>query len=312
MTKNPLVTVVTGYYNRKDNVVESVGSILNQSYENIEYIIFDDCSTDGTREALEQMEDERIRLILHEHNRGFTNGLINAINKARGKYIAVNDAGDLSMKDRIKNQVRELENDEGIGVVGCLIENYDYESGKVENIAGHPGRLSDPMGLSKKNIFTHGEVMFRKSIYDKVGGYDSFFKFAQDFDLWSRMVRECDLYVIDEVLYRRCKFNDSVSVDYFKRLQQSIYSEIVLNRTKMESSMERDLVKKYGVARCLDIKKSNKISQRYNRLASYLEKNKFPRNIVHYNYNKSLQLQRNPFRKMILLIKMIRNQFRGH
>ncbi len=310
MEHQPLVTVVTGYYNRKENVTESVGSVLNQSYQNIEYIIFDDCSTDGTREELEKFEDGRMHLIRHDYNMGFTNGLIHAISKARGEYIAIHDAGDLSFTDRIKKQVEFLENDEGIGLAGCLVENYDYEHRLLEKIIGSTGRISDPLILAENNVFTHGEVMFRKSIYDKVGGYDSFFKYTQDHDLWSRMIRECDFYVIDEVLYRRCKFRDSVSTNNFRRLQQSIYREIIINKIYKEYSGERDVVEKYGVAEFLDIKKSDRISHRFNRLASYMEKNDYPSTIVYRNYKKSLQFQKSFIRRLILLMKLIRTRIR--
>lgn len=203
---DPLVTVICGYYNRPGLVKRTLDGIRSQTFSNYEVIIFDDKSTDDTpqkiKEWIAETGDNRFRLIEHERNLGFTRGLINAISNSRGKYIAIHDSGDLSFPRRFDEQVKVLERDPCVGVVGCHYVNYIEHS--------HLARVRRPnaSGASFEDIchdskFTHGEVMFRKSIYDKVGGYREQFKFSQDSDLWLRMILESSFFTVPEVLYVR-------------------------------------------------------------------------------------------------------------
>lgn len=203
---DPLVTVICGYYNRPGLVKRTLDGIRHQTFGDYEVLIFDDKSTDDTpqkiKEWIAETGDDRFRLIEHEKNLGFTRGLINAIGVSRGKYIAIHDSGDLSFPRRFEEQVKVLEGDSRVGVVGCHYINY------IEHL--HLARVRRPNAsgatfedICRDSKFTHGEVMFRKSIYDKVGGYREQFKFSQDSDLWLRMIRESSFFTVPDVLYVR-------------------------------------------------------------------------------------------------------------
>ena len=87
------ISVVTAVYNGEKYIESSVKSILNQPFEDFEYLIIDDGSTDNTLEKLQQINDSRIR-ILQQSNQGQTNALINGIKQANGELIARLDADD--------------------------------------------------------------------------------------------------------------------------------------------------------------------------------------------------------------------------
>lgn len=227
----PLVSIITGYYNRKGNLNESVGSILNQSYPNFEYIIFDDCSTDGTSELLKKINDPRLKVLKYNKNEGFTKGIIRAIDKANGEFIAIHGAGDISLKDRIKNQIKVLDRNKNIGIVGCLSTQFDgdvayqEQKKKFENSSEEFSLIRNfNSAIIYKNFFLHGEVMFRKSVYEKVGGYDPLYKYAQDRDLWVRMSNYCDAGIIQKVLYERGSYKNSVSRNFEKRIEQQFFT----------------------------------------------------------------------------------------
>jgi glycosyltransferase involved in cell wall biosynthesis len=207
----PLVSVITGYYNRKENLFESVSSVLNQDYPNFEYIIFDDCSDDGTFQLLEQFEkNSKLLLYRNEENLGLTKGLIQAISKSKGKYIAIHGAGDISLPKRLSKQVELLEKDPGIGIVGCLLE--DIFDGK--------SHLHSPQGKKGLSYFTHGEVMYRRNLYFKTGGYNPFLKYGQFSLLKFEMLKHSKAGFVNEILYKRIHYSNGVTRNKKKKLEQ--------------------------------------------------------------------------------------------
>ncbi|MCD9029525.1 glycosyltransferase [Luteimonas sp. BDR2-5] len=238
----PKVSVITGYYNRANFVDSTILSILNQTYINIELIAFDDRSSDGTGERMldlqDRIQDDRLKVIIHERNKGFTVGMIDAIASSSGEYICVQGSGDISLPDRIARQVEVLDKNPEVGAVGCWYTNIVSTTG-----ARRPCRPSaDEVGfdeLFKKNVFSHGEVMMRRSVYEKAGGYRAAFKFCQDIDLWLRISRIAKLATVQDYLYERFVRFDGVSYDPKKFAIQARYS-LLARRIALMSSTQAD------------------------------------------------------------------------
>lgn len=229
--------MITGYYNRENLVDESIQSLIDQSYENIEIIIFDDCSTDNTYKELKKFDfHPKVKLIRHEKNKGFTQGLIDAIEISSGEYIAIHGSGDISLKERIAKQVRFLEKNENYDLVAPRFERIDEVSNESIELSNYSGELTVKDFL-KKSRFTHGSVMFRKETYDKVGGYEPTFIWVQDMDLFTRMLREGQGYVLNKVLYKQFTREDGVSVNPSKLFLQAKYA--VLRRYIAKNNTER-------------------------------------------------------------------------
>jgi glycosyltransferase involved in cell wall biosynthesis len=222
----PTVSVITGYYNRGHALDITIDSIMNQTYTDFELIVFNDKSTDDTEQRLEKIRskynDPRLVIINHDENKGFVQGMIDAVKLAKGKYICVQGSGDVSYEDRLKEQVLILENQPKVGVVGCFYENYveDRNIIRARKTTAENITLNE---LAKANVFSHGEVMFRKDVYENVGGYRAEFVNCQDYDLWLRMVKETELATAQAILYRRFIRYDGVSYKPNKFLKQSRY-----------------------------------------------------------------------------------------
>lgn len=217
----PLVSIVTGYYNRKENLMESIQSVLDQSYENFEYLVFDDCSTDGTSELLLTFQGHpRFNLIRHEENMGLTKGLIATIARARGKYIAIHGAGDISYMHRIERQVELFEAHPGTSLVGCVVE--DHHDNKTE-------LLNQTISNIDKVYLTHGEVMYPRELYYRAGGYVSLFKMGQFTLLKFELKKLGDVRIVPEVLYKRIHFKNGITKNKDKRISQKIYIELSRN-----------------------------------------------------------------------------------
>lgn len=218
----PLVSIITGYYNRTENLVESINSILNQTYQNFEFIVFDDCSNDGTRELLRQfLGHPKLKLVEHEVNIGFTRGLIKAIASAQGEYIALHGAGDISFPDRISKQVDYLTRNRDVGIVGCLIE--DVYQGHVEVVSPKPTTEGGTFRYS------HGEVMYRRELYYRAGGYNSLFHTGQFTMLKYELLKLSKGGEVSEVLYRRIHFNNGITKNKTKRLAQLLNIQLGIN-----------------------------------------------------------------------------------
>lgn len=244
MTRPPLVSIISVYYNRKNHVTTSVQSLLNQSYPELEIILVDDGSTDGTLQELQNFTDARVRVIAGP-NQGFVTALKEAIATAQGSLIAIHGSGDVSGPQRVEKQVEFLLEHPEVGVVGCHVENINrttQTTTRFESVI-----TSDlTTQLKNKNPFTHGEVMFRKTVYDEVGGYRPFFKYAQDYDLWLRMSTRTRFGVVPEVLYTRFAHGDGIELNLEKKAQQLLYADFAVQCFESRDETGKDLVDRFG------------------------------------------------------------------
>lgn len=239
----PLVSVVTVFHNRQDSVAESVGSLLSQTCASFEIICVDDGSTDDTLAKLRAIDDPRLRLMHHE-NCGFTTSIARGVASARGRYIAIHGAGDVSLPDRLAKQAEVLERCPEIGVVGCYVADVLSDGDAMVFKPEDDAPLFDT--LARENPFTHGEVMFRRSVYDQAGGYRTAFTYAQDKDLWWRMSRYTDHAIVHEVLYRRGAFPDSVSADPLRLARRYMLTDLADQIAKRSPAGGEDLVDAHG------------------------------------------------------------------
>lgn len=246
------VTVITGYYNRKDVLEGTIRSILDQTYKDLELIVFDDASQDGTADRLLELEkklnDPRLKLRLHKENIGFTKGMINAIAASTSDYIAVQGSGDIALPERIAKQVAVLDDRAEVGAVGCwytnVVEGTEIRRPRTPNAEGMTFET-----LIKGNVYSHGEVMFRRDVYEKVGGYRAAFKNCQDFDLWLRMVKISSLATVPEQLYDRYVRFDGVSYNPKKFAIQARYFLLCQRIAKMDNhaqSQKIEELEQYG------------------------------------------------------------------
>ncbi len=194
------VLAVTIFHNRKALAARSLQSLEDQDYQNLQVIAVDDGSVDGTAEVLMNSSSARCKIIT-SNNFGFTNQLVNAIESSNSEYIAIHGSGDISYPSRISKQVQFLEDNASVGVVGC--RTFDHRSNSTNINSSSQIPINPERQIISRNFFHHGEVLFRRSIYEMAGGYRRFFIYAQDRDLWCRMSRHASFGICSEVLYER-------------------------------------------------------------------------------------------------------------
>ena len=199
--RGPLISILMTAYNPGQYLAQAVTSLLEQTFDDFELIIVDDGCTDGSAEVLKTFNDQRIRIICPDEHIGRTPALILALAEARGTYVAVQDADDISLPDRLKVQSDYLNTHPNCVLVGSYAARINAEN--IYIVSFEPlGNSSEEFvqHLSFENIIAHSSAMYRRDAAIAVGGYPKEYAYAQDFGLWVRLARAGDIFVLPEKL----------------------------------------------------------------------------------------------------------------
>jgi glycosyltransferase involved in cell wall biosynthesis len=200
--KKPKVSVLMPAYNAADYIASSIQSILNQTYKDLELIIYNDGSTDATQTILHDYEkiDPRIKLITSDINQGLTAGRNILWQAANGDIIAWLDADDLAYPTRIETQVSFLENNPDFVGVSCwarIIDGYGQPTGAfLKNYIKN--KHLKAVSLFVNYFVVSGMTMYTSSIPKE--GFDPVFSPAEDYDLFVRLLANHQLAILSEVL----------------------------------------------------------------------------------------------------------------
>jgi glycosyltransferase involved in cell wall biosynthesis len=191
------VSVVMAAYNAERYIAEAIESILSQTFEDFEFLIVNDGSTDGTEDILEKCKDPRIKVI-HQLNTGCASARDLAIAQASGEYIAIMDADDISLPERLEKTVNYLDSHPKTVLVGTGFIARDDDS-KLERVFFHPQDDEEIRCVMLiDSPFLDPSILMRTEAYRRVGGYKIDHKF--DYELLSRLAKIGKLANIKEVL----------------------------------------------------------------------------------------------------------------
>jgi hypothetical protein len=205
-------------HNDEKYIRRAVGSILEQTYADFEFLIIDDGCTDGTIKIINEYSDPRIRIVKNEKNIGLTRSLNRGLDLARGRYIARMDGDDYSLPERLAKQTAFLDAHPSYGLVGTGYRSID-EADRVLGEASIPESDEElQTALMETNQFAHAAVMYTADAIKTVGKYREFFTYSQDYDLFLRISETYPVYNILEPLLEWRIRMDSASVKY-KTLQ---------------------------------------------------------------------------------------------
>lgn len=236
------VTVVLPVYNSAHMLERTVSSVLAQKHVVFELIIVDDGSDLETKRQLTKYVDDSRVTLIEQENRGITAALIVACNQACYPYIARIDVGDSMQETRLNMQAKVLDQKPDIGLVCSSVSMFTEEGYPLFNIDFNAADLLAGFNantVEKLQTPFHASVMFRRSVYQSVGGYRPEFYFAQDMDLWSRMVEISGIHVIDQPLTHGLFSAHGISGQYAEQQQlvkKIIAGLITARRSKQDES----------------------------------------------------------------------------
>lgn len=197
----PSVSVIMPVYNAAPYLKESIESILNQTYRDFEFLIFNDGSTDNSAEIIKLYKDPRIRFYNCDKNFGYVKYLNDGIRLAAGDFIVRMDADDISLPKRLEKQISFLNNNYDVGLVGSWIGFTNKSS-----VLKYPSSDENiKLAMFFWNPLAHPTIVFRKSLFVKNNlSYDNKYRPAEDYKLWTEMVKHTKIRNLKEklLLYR--------------------------------------------------------------------------------------------------------------
>lgn len=247
-----LISVILPVYNGGNFLEESIESILNQTYQNFEFIIINDGSTDNSHQIIDKYLENKKIIYVSRENKGLVQTLNEALRLSKGEFIARMDQDDICYPNRLESQIKFMDRNK-LDVCGCNYEIIDevgnYLKTKIVEKENFEFLLSAMMVP-----FIHPSVMYKNFFNDKKINYggDNFNINAEDYDLWVRIFeKNLKFGNLDEILIKYRYVKSSLS----RINKKNIFQEVYFRCNKFNLTNKKTLLKKYST---IAKKKTNK------------------------------------------------------
>jgi glycosyltransferase involved in cell wall biosynthesis len=264
MMKKPLVSICIPTYNQGEFIEHTINSILNQSYTNLEIIVYDNCSTDNTEDIIKKIDSPKIKYIKNESNVGYVENCNRCLGASHGKYIALLHSDDIYESTFVEEEVRVMENDVAIGAVFCISNlidrfgnlisksNLPIESIENDLIKFDFNKLMIII-MEHDNFLVCPSAIVRKEVYHMVGFYKDI-PIVQDLEMWLRISKIYDICVVNKRLINYRIHNNSGSQQFKNQLRTNIHElypllDVTLlnnNITIPQKTMKKYFLRKSG------------------------------------------------------------------
>jgi alpha-1,3-rhamnosyltransferase len=212
----PLVSVVVPCYNHEKYVKETIESIINQTYKNIELIVIDDGSKDNSVSVIQELADKYGFTFIHRPNKGLSATLNEGIKLSKGKYFSAIASDDILMLEKIEKQVEFMESNPEYGMCyGKIV----YFEDSIKNTSEYSN--SNKQGWVFDDLLNYGcfipapSTFMRKEVFESVGGFDKNL-WIEDWDMWLRISQKYQVGYIDEYLAYYRKHDTNISSQSLK------------------------------------------------------------------------------------------------
>ena len=223
---NLKISVIIPTFNREKQIRNSIKSVLNQTYNNLEIIIVDDGSTDNTKEEVKKITDKRVKYIKLKQNKGAAFARNIGIKKSKGNFISFQDSDDYFYPNKLELQLKNLINQNSISLDFCKIRiffnsTYNYfipnlETEKKIKTGNYLNEL-----ITKGNFISTQAILVKKEILDNFL-FDPNFPRLQDFDLILRMIQKIKFSYTQQALVNLYLQNNSLARSK-EKLRKAIY-----------------------------------------------------------------------------------------
>lgn len=243
----PDVSVVMAAFNSASQIDASMASILEQQGVALELIVVNDGSTDSTGSCADKWAaiDPRVRVV-HQPNRGLTAALARGCAEARGRFLARQDAGDISLPGRLNAQLAAAASTPNAAIVSVWTRYVGPEGELLYDVTPDPDEAQQRLETTNlqqvRGPSHHGATLFPKLLYDRVGGYRTAFYFAQDLDLWTRLIEYGDHVVVPQIGYQALIGVSSISATNRNRQVRSAKLILRCAERRRRGESELDLL----------------------------------------------------------------------
>lgn len=222
-----LVNVLIPTYNVENYIKECLESVFNQTFQDFDILIIDDCSTDNTINIIESLSQPRIKIITKSKNRGLIDSLNVGFKECKSKYIARVDGDDINDLTRFEKQVSFLEKNPDVAACGSWLQSFGSGHRLIKHKENHEEIMCD---MLLNNPMSLGATMLRKTSYKEIL-FDKLMIHAEDYDFWARTGYTNKMHNLQEVLYYY-RIHKNQVCSKFKPIQFEKKEEIKLNLFK--------------------------------------------------------------------------------
>jgi glycosyltransferase involved in cell wall biosynthesis len=261
-SKDPLISVVMCAYNGLPYIEEAVDSILRQTYLNLELVISDDGSSDGTREWLRQVSDPRVRIYYQSTNLGYVRNKNFAHAQARGEFITQQDNDDISTLDRIERQYRALQKSH-CRIAACGYFRID-RSGKRHAELAAPRDVIITRTPNGPYPFWFPALLIHRSVFEAIGVFDEYFAGAFGDDLyWTVKANErFPIYALGVALYGY-RDNPTSITSLLDNPRKLVMPGILLELRRQRAETGTDLLEQGSAAALQELERQLLTNRRY-------------------------------------------------
>jgi glycosyltransferase involved in cell wall biosynthesis len=223
----PKVSVIIPTYNRVEALGRAIKSVLAQNFQDFEIIVIDDAPQGYAQEVIASFDDQRIKYIRHDVNKGDGASRNTGILNSRGDYLAFLDDDDEWLPNKLQMQIDVLTNSPAkVGGVYTGTQIVDGAIGKILRTYIPKGGVSSFEEICTISIAT-SSVMLKRECFEKVGLFDEAIPYCSDYDMWVRISKEFELACIKEPLVKYSAVGNKISNDYEKVIKGS---EILISK----------------------------------------------------------------------------------
>ena len=239
----PKVSVIIPAYNAMAFLPETLESVLNQTFTDLEVLIINDGSPDDIVEWASEIQDSRVKLISQE-NQGISGARNTGIWSSQGEYLAFLDADDIWEANKLEKQVECLDKNLDVGMVSSWISTIDSNGNLINIYRNYKEGNELKRELFRSNIiFCGSTALVRRMCFEKVGFFERSLSSAADWDMWLRIAIPYSISVIKEPLVRYRRHPNSMS-----RKQRMMLQEVdrVMERSFQSAPQDFQILKGIG------------------------------------------------------------------
>lgn len=229
-------SLILTVFNRDRYLAQAIDSVLAQTYQNWELIIWDDGSTDSSVEiALNYAENDRRISVYPSNHQGRVRSLVKAIDQSKGKYLATIDSDDRLTSTALEETVNFLEKNPNTGMVYTKYLRIN-EQGSILG-EGHRCRIPYSPHRLLIDFMTFHFRLIRREIYDRVGGFDPFFESVEDYDLCLKISEITEVCHLNLPLYYYREHGNQISRT--ENIKQIYFSQIAINNALKRRGLDK-------------------------------------------------------------------------
>lgn len=214
----PKLSIISSVFNGQEFLQRSIDSVLEQTFEEFEFLIIDDKSNDNTLDILKNYKDIRVKIFENKQNLGLTKSLNKLIDVVNSDIIARIDLDDFCEIERFKNQFNFLNENKDFGMVASCYRAIDQNDKELYSHCPCLDPIMLKWSLLFRNNIRHSTVMWRTELKEK---YDESFKYAQDYEMWCKISRRTKIGVLPEITTNIRCHNKAITNNFFSQQELS-------------------------------------------------------------------------------------------